>query len=105
MNKIPCEVFEKLWEQESLLGCPVLKSPDWRWLFPLPEDPCKKKICGKWMCRNYERGFDEPDRLYVPEKPMPELLLQHLEKWMKEFTADEELKAFYKDLKKVVGTL
>ena len=33
---------------------------------------------------------------------MPELLLQHLEKWMKEFVADEELKAFYKELKKVV---
>ena len=74
--------FTKIWnETESFLGCPKLKGYLGSWLYPLPEDPCKSGDCGWIFCHNYKTGFEESERLIVPEEPLPDLLRDHLKKW------------------------
>jgi len=75
------EFFEMWYSTTSLLGCPKLKG---QWLYPIPEDPCKSGDCGWIHCHNYKRGFEEHDKLIVPEKPLLDLLKEHLERWKKE---------------------
>jgi len=98
MRVISVEEFTKRWNSEkSLLLCPKLKSEYGVWLYPLPEDPCKSGDCGFVFCHNYKKEFSDPDRLVVPEKPLPHLLKQHLKTWKEEWKAEyNELKVWAK---------
>ena len=82
MIVISVEEFIERWNNtDSLLECPKLKSEHGVWLYPIPEDPCKSGDCGMYRCHNYKKGFSEPSRLVVPEKPLPHLLREHLKVW------------------------
>jgi len=90
MKVVSVEEFLEMWyNTTSFLGCPKLKGC---WLYPIPEDLCKSGDCGWIFCHNYKRGFDEHDKLIVPEKPLPDLLKEHLKQWK------EECKKEYKEI-------
>ncbi len=74
MKRVPSDVFEKLWKDSEKLACPLLRAHSDFWLYPLPEDPCRSGRCNYKTCHNYKKGFDEPDRLVVPDRPLPHLL-------------------------------
>jgi len=85
MKVVSVEEFLEMWNSiSSILLCPKLKGQWGQWLYPIPEDPCKSGDCGWIHCHNYKRGFEEHDKLIVPEKPLPDLLKEHLERWKKE---------------------
>jgi len=90
---ISVKEFEERWNTSGSVGCPKVRSEYGVWLYPLPEDPCKSGDCGWILCHNYKKGFSEPHRLVVPERPLLHLLKEHLKNWTKVWPIE------YRDIK------
>jgi len=96
------EEFRAIWKKSSILGCPKIKGWFSYWLYPLRDDPCVD--CPFRSCHNNGIGFDEKERLWVPEESMPDLLLDVLREWLETWKNTKGF-GYYKEVREYLEKL